>query len=132
MRVRCSFCGHVQTLRKGSSRRISQDGKRLFQCSNCHRYSPISENTTQRSIGVQRSKPIDDSGVDYDLPIDLGLVALYKLGIIKKETLKKIAGRETLEKLGIIEKEKPKEEPEKKEEPKPHSVFGIPLPNRPS
>jgi len=130
MRVRCSFCGHVQTLRRASSRRTSQDGKRLFQCSNCHRYSPISENITQRSILVQRSKHVDDSDVDYALPIDLGLVALHKLGIIKKETLKKIAGRETLEKLGIIEKEKPKEEPKKKE-PEKEPFWGKPLPNRP-
>lgn len=62
MKVRCSHCGHTQTLRQASNRRTSEDGKELFQCSHCHRYSTIYSNkttTTPRQKTLE-SNPIDD------------------------------------------------------------------------
>jgi hypothetical protein len=113
MKAQCSHCGHTQTLKRASKRRTSEKEKDLFQCSSCHRYSPIS--------------PIYDSGVNKS----------KRIGMNEKDPLVEIASnliRKGLEKLGFIE---PEPEP-KKEEPPPQpkketpSWMDKPLPNRPN
>jgi len=60
MKVQCSYCGHFQTLRQASSRRTSQDGKELFQCSQCHRYSPISKTQVKQPVSSKAREEFED------------------------------------------------------------------------
>jgi hypothetical protein len=85
MKAVCQYCGHIQTLKRALKRRTSTKGEDLFQCSSCHRYSPIS--------------PIHDSGVNKSNGI----------GTNEKDPIVEIASnliRRGLEKLGLIETER--------------------------
>ena len=80
----CQYCGHVQILKKSLKRRVSTKGEDLFQCSRCHRYSPISpihnkKVTSSKKMSMNEKNPL------VEIASDLILKGLKKLGFIEPE-----------------------------------------------